>query len=144
MRRLLILALAAALCACATWPPPTGFAPYRGRASRAVSPEGVVYQVRTFDNDPEADLAFWAEALGRRQRNAGYKVIAETPIEGARPGSLLELEAPLGATDYAYLIGIFVDGDDLIVVETAGEVRAVDSRREAVLEALKAIAAGGG
>jgi hypothetical protein len=103
---------------------PAGFAPGK-KASRfvAVSPDDVVFRVRTAKNKPVADLAFWKEAMRTRMTEAGYHVVSEGEITSASgPGTLLELSAPDGEQDDTYLIALFVDGRKLVVVEAAGEV----------------------
>ncbi len=118
---------------------PTGFAP--GRKARrfvAVSPDDVVFRVRTARNKPKADLMFWKEAMITRMTGAGYRVIATGDVTaGGAPGALLELSAPDGTQDAAYLVAVFVDGGRLVVVESAGEVARFAARRAAVIEAIE-------
>jgi len=117
---------------------PEGFATFDdGWGFRAVSPDGVMYRVRTADNDPEATLEFWREALKKRMLDAGYTFVAEGDVQaGKEPGYLLELAAPVGQEDYAYAVACFVRGSDLILVEAAGEVTSFAERRAAVLAAI--------
>jgi len=51
----------------------------------------------------------------------------------------LELAAPQGSMDYAYLIGIFVDGGDIVIAEAAGEVTKLQPRRADIVEAMRKI-----
>lgn len=140
--RWMSLCLCLALGGCATLPVPEGFAPYRHTRDGAVSPDGVVFRVVTERNKPKADLAFWAEALKRRQENAGYLIVEEGPLgEGAAQGWMLEMEAPWGPADYTYLVAIFVDGRKLHIVEAAGEVKRFQARRAAILDAARSIGA---
>lgn len=135
---LLILVLLS-LVGCSPKPAvPDGFAPYKGKQGvKAVSPDGVMYRVRETPNKPEANLDFWKEALVTRQKRAGYKVIKEGEIEaGKLKGGLLELQAPMGAQDYTYLIAIFVHGDTLVLVEAAGEVQLFERHRQVILDAI--------
>ena len=107
---------------------------------QAVTPEGVMYRVRQQDNRPRADLSFWRKALKQRMVEAGYVFIADKDIKaGAVPGYLLELAAPFGQRDYGYLIAVFVRGDDLTLVESAGEISQMRKRREALLAAIQRI-----
>ncbi|MFZ5477121.1 MAG: DUF4349 domain-containing protein [Myxococcota bacterium] len=116
---------------------PDGFAPYpKARRFAATSPDGVVYRVRTAKNEPEADLAFWREALTTRMKEAGYTVVSEGELDG---GAYLELSAANGPRDDAYLIGIFVAGRKIVIAEAAGEVTRFAARRDAVLAAMKGI-----
>ena len=118
---------------------PAGFAPYTQSGEiKAVSPEGVVYRVRSVDNKPFAELTFWKEALKKRMLDAGYIFLTEAPIEAdAQEGYLLELTAPYGQQDYTYLVAVFVRGNKITIAETAGEVSDLAARRDAVLEAIQ-------
>lgn len=117
---------------------PDGFAAgRRARRFNAVSPDDVVMRVRRAKNRPRADLAFWKEAMRTRMTEAGYRVVAEGEASaGEARGALLELSAPDGAQDAAYLVVVFVDGRRLVVVEAAGEVGRFAKRREAILGAI--------
>ena len=120
---------------------PAGFAPGK-KASRpvAVSPDDVVFRVRTARNKPKADLDFWKEALRTRMKEAGYRLTSESEVRaGDTPGALLEVAAPDGASDAAYLIVIFVDGSRLVIVEAAGEAGRFAPRRQAILDAVSAM-----
>jgi hypothetical protein len=118
---------------------PAGFAPGK-KASPfvAVSPDDVVFRVRTAKNEPKADLTFWKEAMITRMKAAGYRVVATGDVKaGETPGALLELSAPDGAQDAAYLVAVFVDGGRLVIVESAGEVVKFAARRAAVVAAIE-------
>lgn len=145
--RLLGLVILVALAACrapfeASAPP--DFAAYDGRAPfRAVSPDGVVYRVRS--ESPGADgarLEFWSEALRERMEDAGYEVLSDSEIEANGVGGyLLELTAPRGPEDWLYLIAVFVldEDEDVVVVEAAGEVTRVDARKSDIIAAMRAL-----
>jgi len=124
--------------------PPTGFARYSdSREFKAVSPEGVVFRVRSEENKPFAELPFWKEALKKRMLDAGYIFLREAPITAVaandQPGYLLELTAPLGEEDYTYLTAVFVRGKKIVIAEAAGEVTDLDSRRDAILAAIQGL-----
>lgn len=120
---------------------PSGFAAYEPRTKRtfrAVSPDGVVYRVRTVATDAEgADLAFWKEALRRHLKASGYEVLRDGDLGGGEDGYLLELTAPRGPDDVLYLVGLKVQDDDVLVLEAAGEVSRLESRRAEVLDAMR-------
>ncbi|MEN9785928.1 MAG: hypothetical protein RLZZ299_1192 [Pseudomonadota bacterium] len=120
---------------------PEGFAPFRGRRlAAAVSPDDVVWRIRTLPNRPEADLAFWSEALRAHLTAAGYRPVGE-PLEAvARDarGSLTEWTAPDGEKDARWIVALFVDGGSIHVVEAAGEAGRFPARRQAILDALRA------
>ncbi len=120
-------------------PVPDGFARYtKAKEIKAVSPEGVVYGVRHEANKPFAELPFWKEALKKRMLDAGYIFLREGPISaGSRQGYLLELTAPYGQQDYTYLMAVFVQKKKILIVEAAGEVADLATRREAILGAIQ-------
>lgn len=120
---------------------PEGFAEYtKSEPYKAISPEGVVYRVRTEKNEPYAELPFWKEAFKKRMLDAGYVFLSESTIKaGGREGYLLELTAPLGTLDYTYLTAIFVDKQTITIAESAGDVLHVKKRRKAILAAIEHI-----
>ncbi len=122
-------------------PAPAGFATFDDWFDlRAVSSDGVMYRVRTEENDPRAELGFWREALKKRMVDAGYAFIAESEIKaGEKTGYLLELAAPVGQQDYTFVVAMFVRGSDLVIVESSGEVTRFAKHRDAVVKAIEQI-----
>jgi hypothetical protein len=120
---------------------PQGFAEYEGRSVyKAVSPDGVVFRVRSVKNDPYAELSFWQEALTTRMRDAGYSMVDSGRITVAdRPASIIELAAPLGSEDQSYLIAVIYGEKRLVIVEAAGEVVKFKKHKEEIIEAIKKI-----
>jgi hypothetical protein len=144
-RNLLPLALVALLIGCTPLAPPRSEAPadfgtYENLKSlQAVSPDRVVYQVKRLENKPFADQGFWQVALKERLSKAGYVVTEEGPIEsGNRQGYFVETTAPRGTADYMYLVALFVQDKQLVVVESAGELAAYKARREKIFAAIRA------
>lgn len=141
MKYALALFLALVGCAHVEAELPAGFAAYEpGESFRAVSADGVVYRVRKLPNEPLADQAFWSEALQKHMVDAGYTLVSEGEFEVAQgKGYLLELAAPQGAVDVGYLIGLWVNGETLVLAESAGEMQAFELRRAAVQKALSGV-----
>lgn len=117
---------------------PNGFAAYKGTDGfRAVSPEGVVFKIRTEKNDPFAELDFWREALKKRMVDAGYRFIAESEITAGKDrGYMIELAAPLGSKDYSYMIAIFQKKKNIVIIESAGDVTALKKRQSDIIDAI--------
>lgn len=143
---LLLLLLAGGLLAQAGCQPfqataPKGFAPLDIEPQfEAVTPEGVMYRVRREENKPRATLQFWRKALKQRMKDAGYVFVAEQDVKAAGvPGYLIELAAPFGNKDYAYLVAVFVRDKHLTIVEAAGELKQVRPRRAALVKAIASI-----
>lgn len=121
--------------------PPEGFSAWKkARRYRAASPDGVLFRVRTERHKPRAELSFWKEAVRERMVAAGYTVVAESDVDaGGVAGGLVELAAPIGTDDWTYLVAFFPVGRRLVVAEAAGSIADVEPRKEAVLDAIRAI-----
>ena len=122
-------------------PTPDGFAAYANPSRfQALSSDNVVFRVRSERNKPEANLAFWKQALHTRMSEAGYHVLAEENLTAnGTDGYLLELGAANGEQDQTYLITLFVHGSRLILVEASGEADTFRQRRDTVITAIKGI-----
>jgi hypothetical protein len=117
---------------------PEGFAPFpKRKAFAAVSPDDVIFRVRTMKNKPRADLDFWTEALRKRLLDAGYRLVEEGKLGSTGPeGRFLELVAPDGERDARWIVALFVEGGQVTVAEAAGEAAKFGGRRTAVLAAI--------
>lgn len=106
---------------------------------RAISPDGVLFTVRTEKNKPRADLAFWRDAMKNRMGQAGYRVVADTgcSMQG-REGALLKLAAPVGNQDYLYWIAFTLSpsGRRILVAEAAGDARTFLARQAEISKAI--------
>ena len=120
---------------------PEGFSAYKvKREHRAVSPDEVLYSVRSEKHKPRADVEFWKEAVTVRMDEAGYRSLRKSEITaGSSEGWLLEFTAPLGSQDYVYALTAFPIDGKLVVVEAAGEATRYEARRDAVLAAIKGL-----
>ncbi len=136
--------LAVAACASVQVSRPEGFAGQPGAGDyRAISPEGMLYRVRTVANEPAKDLAFWSEALRVQLTREGYRMIGQQEqFSGAREGVFYEWGVRYGAEDYIYLTAILVLGDRIAVAEAGGEHTVYRKYREQILESLKSIRIG--
>lgn len=142
--QILLCALTAGLLAsCAGYRghAPQGFATYdKGDNFRAVSPDGVIYQISESDHEPKADLTFWKEALTKRMHGAGYHTVDSLALTIAgRPAFGLFLEAPLGTTDQSYLVVAIPTDKHIVVVEAAGDAPKFAARKEAILAAVQKV-----
>ncbi len=145
-RNLVVLGIAALLAAGCTTPAPprpngpAEFGVYDNpKLLKAVSADRVVYQVKRLENKPFADQGFWQVALKERLAKTGYAITSEGAIESAaNKGYYVETTAPRGTADYMYLVALFVQDKQLIVVESAGELAAYKARRDSIFAAIKA------
>lgn len=141
-RTITLLALLVLLSACQpqAMQRPDGFASYEkvSKAHKAISPERVVYRVRSHDNEGDASLDFWKTALRTHMRDSGYVTLEESDIMAdGDQGFVLTLAAPFDARDYTYLIALFVHGDKLVVFESAGESSWFEKYREDIIKTIR-------
>jgi hypothetical protein len=117
---------------------PGGFATYKGGDSfRSVSPDHVVYRVRTCRNKPYADFGFWREALPERMKNAGYRIIGDSVIViNNQNALLLEMAAPLGDADFSYIVLMSVGKKRILLAEAAGLFTELQRRKPEIIAAL--------
>ncbi len=122
-------------------PVPNGFAEFDyGDDFKAVNPEGVVYRVKVLENDPKADLEYWTEAVRTRMEHSGYKEISKEEFKGTLPKlSSTKYVAPYKGKAYQYQIVIGVDGDDIYLLEAAGELEKMAEYQKDIDEAIKKI-----
>ena len=131
------------LSACETMPmmpTPSGFARYQVRNDglKFLSPEGVVFRIRHFDNERNADLAFWKIALKAHLVDSGYLVLAESDLtDTPSPGYLLTTTAPAAGEDYTYVTAVFVHNNKVVAVETAGESKTFASYEKNLIDLIK-------
>jgi len=118
---------------------PDGFASYDTKRQHwFASPDGVVLRVRAAEHEPEADLAFWSEAMSKHLSGAGYRLHKEGSVTaGGNTGHLVEAHAAIGASDYAYSVALFALEKRLIIVEVAGPVEAYQERRAALVKSIE-------
>ena len=119
--------------------PPQGFASYANTDDfQAVSPEGVLFRVKSVPHKPHADLAFWKEALTMRMQAAGYVTLDTLtfPIDGV-PAMGLLMEAPQGSQDQRYLVVAVPTPKQMVVIEAAGEVSQFQKHHASILQAIQ-------
>ena len=147
MTRLLLPLLAVLLtitsCAKITVERPEGFAEIKqDKQYKAVSPEGMLFGVRTVENYPEQDLDFWSKALKTHLAKEGYRVISDgEPFQaGDLQGILFEWAVPYGNEDFIYLTAIVVQDKKIAIAEAAGVHTVYRSHRDALFKSLKTLA----
>jgi hypothetical protein len=147
MRRLLLpLALASLAitisCSRLSVIPPEGFAELKGRRSyRAVSPEGMLYRVRSIKNEPQKDLSFWGEALENHLVKEGYRASgkAQSFESGDREGLYYEWVLPSGNQSYLYLTALIVTDRTITLAEAAAPHPVFIQYRQVLLNSLTSI-----
>ena len=108
----------------------------------SISHTGVVYRVRTVENDPKASLEFWKERLKLHLENSGYIFKKSFSIKATNLlGERLEFHAPTRETDYYFSVSLFMHMDSIVLVEIAGELKSFGPLRQALSEAIGKIRA---
>jgi hypothetical protein len=121
---------------------PEGFAELKaGRSYRAVSPEGMLYRVRSIKNEPRKDLSFWGEALENHLVKEGYRSSGEAQSfeSGDQEGLYYEWVLPYGNESYLYLTAILVTDRTITLAEAAAPHPVFIQYRHALLDSLSSI-----
>lgn len=139
-------ALFLAACSSLSVQKPEGFAEVSSRRIattqyKAISPEGMIYRVRTLDNYPVQMLEFWADALKNHLEKEGYRSVSdgESFEAGETPGMIFEWAMPYGHESYIYITAIVVSEKKIAVAEAAAEHTVYYQYREALIESLASI-----
>ena len=121
---------------------PAGFAVYQGEGPwQAVSPEGVVMQVRLLENDPPQGLSFWAEALEIHLVKTGYRLTGkESVTTPAGEAVVLDWLAPVAGEDWVYLTAFLVHEDRIALVEAAGPYGLFQRHRAELMASIATLA----
>jgi hypothetical protein len=147
MRRLLLvlgLALTVLMISCSplSVDPPQGFAELKGgRSFRAVSPEGMLYRVKSMKNEPQKGLVFWGQALENHLSREGYRSAGEARSfeSGNHRGLYYEWILPSGNESYLYLTALIVTDRTITLAEAAAPHSVFDRYRQAVIDSLASI-----
>ena len=108
---------------------------------RAVSPEGMIYRVRTLKNYPVQTLEFWAQALQNHLEREGYRSISDGRSfqTEENSGRIFEWAMPYGNQSYIYITAIVVSQKKIAVAEATAEHTIYYQYREALIESLATI-----
>ena len=90
---------------------------------RAMTADGVVLGIRSFENDPKGEPAFWARALERRMRQmGGYALIEKRTVKsrGGLEGISFRLGHDEGKVPHLYYVTIFVSEKRIYLLEAGG------------------------
>jgi hypothetical protein len=107
---------------------------------RATTHDGVVLSVRSLDNDPRGDEAFWTRAVELRLRHQGGYALLDNRAVSAQhglTGRQLRFGHDEGARPHLYQVTLFVTHKRIYLLEAGGSRDAVQ-RESAKLEAFVA------
>jgi hypothetical protein len=97
----------------------------KDRNARHISPDGIRLMVRTVPNNPKGDLPFWKEAIRKHLDDSGYLFQAQKTIDSKNntthaQGEALSFIVPYQGEDWGFAVVIFVNDEDLTLVEMTG------------------------
>ncbi|HON77969.1 MAG TPA: hypothetical protein PK544_05730 [Spirochaetota bacterium] len=120
---------------------PEGFAKYEKEEHvlKFVSSDSIRIKARSIKNEPYGDLTMWSDTVQHYLKSNGYHEV--TAKELATPdniqGRYTEYSIRYNASDYIYGVALFVDTDTIYIIESGGEKKYYDKKRNSVLEAIK-------
>jgi hypothetical protein len=138
----LISLLLTVSCSRASVTPPEGFAELKDRQTyRAISPEGMLYRIRSVKNDPRKELEFWGEALENHLVKEGYRLNgkARSFTSGDREGLSYEWVLPYGNESYLYLTALVVTDKTITLAEATAPYSVFIRYRQALQDSLDSI-----
>jgi hypothetical protein len=111
---------------------------------RATTADGVVLagRVLDYDEDRGGGLQFWTDAIKLRLKAVGgYALLQEQDIatHSGIKGKQLRFGHDENRGAYQYWITLFIDGDDLVVLETGGPEAGVKAHEADVMKALTGV-----
>jgi hypothetical protein len=102
---------------------------------RATSADGVVLAVRELDNDPEAELDFWARAVENAMRQrGGYALLQRrnTAVAGGVPAQQLRFGHDEANRPHLYYATVVVAGSTLYLLEAGGSKPLVEQQAKQI------------
>jgi len=121
---------------------PDDFAAYDGKKDlKAASADGLLYRIKVVKPNPQADNAFWAEAVSKRMSEAGYHPYGakETlTAEEIASGYVIKCLAPNGEEDLAYWISFTTLDKKLVIIEAIGEASSFQAQEAQITAAIEA------
>lgn len=139
---LLVMALAAFACATPIRLPKDFLELKSSGGFRAVTGDDARVWVREFEDPNTASLAFWATALEHEfTQQRGYDLVGKGAVKNrdGDEGAWFECATNVAGRRTGYLCAVWVDGDDVQVVEFAADAEVFAARVEAVRNALKTV-----
>lgn len=124
-------------------PVPGGFAPFSDNSPArqvATSPDDVSWETRLLEDQPEAGLAFWKDALRRHLESHGHQVVDSFAMDwGGTPAGGYETRVALDDREIACLVVVSPKGTRIAVARATGLAKDFVRRREALVKSLAAI-----
>lgn len=110
---------------------------------RAMSADNVVLGVRAEKNDPAGPLEFWADALDRKLRGAGYSPDGEASAVRSASGlngRLYKYTRDHNGRAHRFWVAVFVTESRVWVVEAGGDAeRLKDKKADGIKKAIESM-----
>ncbi len=89
---------------------------------RFITADGVMLKAREVENYPIADLSFWVDAMQRHLEKRGYTFRGKDCFDTRKglKACTLEFMLPYGAEDWVMSETLYVVGERIVLVESAG------------------------
>ncbi len=137
---LIFLALSVS-CAGFTMIKPADFSRYEPENDwyRAIASDGVRIKGRLLENKKKGSAAMWRTAAEEHLKRKGYSVVSRSEIttDAGIKASHAEYRYRYFGREFIYTLTILVKGKNIGVVETTGEVKYYEARREALMASIK-------
>ncbi|HPB81228.1 MAG TPA: hypothetical protein PK200_04225 [Spirochaetota bacterium] len=120
---------------------PEGFAKFEKEQQliKFVSSDSIRIKARSIKNEPYGDIAMWSDTVKHYLTSNGYHEVSVKEI--ATPenlqGRYTEYRIRYNAEDYIYAVALFVDRENIFIVEAGGEKKHYDRKRNSVVDAVK-------
>jgi len=112
----------------------------QGVVYRALSPDGVAFRVRVVDQEPKAKLTFWRDSVKQQLLEQGYKLKSSTSVKASgKTGYQLDFLAPLQDADFRFVVAMFERGDEIVLVEAAGDQKTFQKVQKQVKDAIASL-----
>lgn len=109
---------------------------------KAVSPEGAVITVSSFEHKDKGNLAYWTEILKREmtlRKSYTLKSIEPVKAKGDVEGRRLTFHTQSGTTKFVYVANLFVTKKYIHVMETAAQEKEYPKHQAAFDAAVSAL-----
>lgn len=146
---LILLSLILMACGKVELNTPSGFAHYSDESDyfKVISPDGITIKAYEAESDAgdakNVDLALWTKESQLTLQSKGYQKISSENILSQKglKGIYTEYKTFYNGENYSYGLTLFIDGDDLYVVESGGKKTDYEKRKGQIMTCIKSFRA---
>ena len=115
---------------------PDDFAEFTKEKShfKAISADGVRLRVYSIDNDPYGDMKMWKGAISNYLKGTGYQINSQKEVVASNnlKGDYTEYLYRYNGENYIYSVTLFVDRDNIYIIEAGGIESYYKKRRNSI------------